>query len=84
MKKIAFLAPVALLSGASFASAQSIDLTPTLKFTAQDGDNGDQFGRSVALSGSTALVGAWGDGSRSGSAYLFDTTTGAQTKHPRG
>ncbi len=39
------------------------------------------FGTSVAISGATAIVGAWRDddnGSGSGSAYLFDTTTGRQ------
>ena len=41
----------------------------------------DEFGRSVAISGTTAIVGAYQDddnGSESGSAYLFDTTTGTQ------
>jgi hypothetical protein len=39
------------------------------------------FGGSVALSGSLALIGAWGDnhaGTNSGSAYLFDVVTGQQ------
>ena len=51
------------------------------KLTAGDGAANDSFGRSVAISGTTAVVGAWGDdddGSGSGSAYLFDTTTGHQ------
>ncbi len=42
---------------------------------------GDVLGTSVAISGATAIVGAWRDddnGSLSGSAYLFDTTTGRQ------
>ncbi|MEE9130668.1 MAG: FG-GAP repeat protein, partial [Phycisphaerales bacterium] len=41
----------------------------------------DRFGTSVAISGGTAIVGAWLDddnGIDSGSAYLFDTTTGLQ------
>jgi len=62
------------------------------KLTAQDGEggdffeDGDEFGSSVALSGDGALVGAYlwdGEGnteSDRGAAYLFDTTTGAQTK----
>lgn len=57
MKKVAFLAPVALLSGASFASAQSMDMTPTLKFTANDWESGDRFGSSVDLSGDKGIVG---------------------------
>ena len=47
------------------------------KLLPNDGAAGDQFGRSVAISGATAIVGAWRDddnGSDSGSAYLFDTT----------
>ena len=45
------------------------------KLLADDGDVSDFFGRSVAISGATAIVGAWADddnGSQSGSAYLFD------------
>ncbi len=51
------------------------------KLLPDDGAGGDQFGVSVAISGATAIVGANGDddnGSGSGSAYLFDTTTGCQ------
>ncbi len=51
------------------------------KFTASDAAAGDLFGFSVAISGNTALVGArWDDdgGPKSGSAYLFDVTTGNQ------
>ena len=49
----------------------------TAKLIASDGDDGDEFGASVALSGSTALIGAMRDetdGSSSGSAYIFDST----------
>ena len=45
-----------------------------VKLTASDAAAGDVFGDSVAISGSTALVGAWSNddaGSFSGSAYLF-------------
>jgi hypothetical protein len=48
------------------------------KLTASDGAAGDEFGRSVAVSGTTAIVGANGDGSFTGSAYLFNTQTGVQ------
>ena len=45
------------------------------KLTASAGDNGDQFGRAVAVSGNTIVVTAPGDrdilGGRAGSAYLF-------------
>ena len=51
------------------------------KLTADDAAAGDSFGNSVAISGNTALVGAWGEQNaddNSGSAYLFDVTTGNQ------
>ena len=51
------------------------------KLLPNDGAAGDQFGHSVAIGGATAIVGAkWDDdnGGGSGSAYLFDTTTGRQ------
>lgn len=51
------------------------------KLVPGDGEAGDWFGRSVAISGAIAIVGAPMDdglGANSGSAYLFDTTTGAQ------
>jgi len=49
------------------------------KLLASDGAGGDVFGYSVGISGNTAIVGAgvWG-GDLSGSAYLFDVTTGSQ------
>ena len=41
------------------------------KLTASDGAASDNFGYSVAVAGDTAVVGAYGDGSQSGSAYVF-------------
>ena len=45
------------------------------KLTASDGDNGDEFGRSVSISGNTILVGANNDstdtGTRTGSTYMY-------------
>ena len=49
------------------------------KLTASDAASGDRFGRSVSLSGGTAIVGAWLDddnGSGSGSAYVFEKPGG--------
>lgn len=49
------------------------------KLAAPDGATYDQFGRSVAIDGNYALVGAYADddkGYNSGSAYLFDITSG--------
>jgi len=45
--------------------------TETARLTASDGAAGDSFGWSVALSGDTALVGAFGDDSNKGSAYFY-------------
>jgi hypothetical protein len=49
------------------------------KLTAADGAIGDSFGCSVAVSGDTAVIGAYGDndkGSMSGSAYVFVRAAG--------
>ena len=51
------------------------------KLVPSDGDENDQFGYSVAVSGTLAVIGSWLDddnGTDSGSAYLFDTSTGTQ------
>lgn len=51
------------------------------KLTPSDAEDEDHFGTSVAITGTTAIVGAFGiddTGSNSGSAYLFDTKTGLQ------
>jgi hypothetical protein len=53
----------------------------TQKLTASDGAGGDIFGWSVAISGSTLVVGAWGDtvgaNSNQGSAYVFNRQEGS-------
>ena len=53
------------------------------KLLPTDGGQGDNFGYSAALDGTTAILGAWtasnGGGLLAGAAYLFDTVTGAQT-----
>ena len=55
--------------------------TQDAKLFAADGGEFDRFGRSLALSGSTALVGAFGDaepnGRRAGSAYVLERTDGS-------
>ena len=71
-------------NGAESGSAYLFDTTSgrqIAKLLANDGAAVDIFGISVAISGATAIVGAIGDddnGTQSGSAYLFDTTTGRQ------
>jgi len=70
--------------GPSTGSAYVFDILTgqqLIKLLASDGAEGDVFGGTVALSGNTALIGAEGhgdNGPRSGSAYLFDMTTGQQ------
>ena len=54
---------------------------PLFKLTASDAEAYDSFGSSVSISGTTAIVGAYfnsNDGTGSGSAYLYDTTTGQE------
>ena len=71
-------------NGSNSGSAYLFDTTTgqqIAKLLPKDGAAGDRFGFSVAISGTTAIVGAQLDddnGSASGSAYLFDTTTGEQ------
>ncbi len=71
--------------GAECGSAYLFDTVTgnqTAKLLPADGSTDDQFGSTVAVSATTALVGAFGDddfGSASGAAYLFDSTTGAQS-----
>ena len=68
-----------LIGGTTPASADLGD--QLFKLLADDGAADDNFGLSVAISGTTAIVGAWwhdDNGSDSGSAYLFDATTGQQ------
>ena len=53
------------------------------KLTADDAAKDDTFGTSVSISGSLIVVGSLGDddaGSDSGSAYVFDATTGEQLR----
>jgi esterase/lipase superfamily enzyme len=71
-------------NGPDSGSAYLFDITTGLqiaKLKSIDGAEFDRFGCSVAISGNTALVGSCGDddnGTDSGSAYLFDITTGLQ------
>jgi len=68
-------------AGSQSGSAYIFDTTTgqqIFKLTASDAARSDVFGISVAISGSTAIIGAWGDEDGAGSAYVFDTTTGQQ------
>ncbi len=80
MNRFATIAGV-LASGVLAAVAPGQVLNQDLKLLPDDGAGGDEFGRSVAIADGVVAVGAWADddsGSRSGSAYLFDASTGAQ------
>jgi len=73
-------------NGSESGSAYLIDLSNPnniieTKLVASDGNASARFGGSVAVSGTVAIVGGYQDddlGLRAGSAYLFDTSTGAQ------
>ena len=73
------LAP-AFISLACLGPITSAQTTEDLKLVASDGTAGDRFGRAVALNGNTAVIGAFYDDDQnfSGSAYVFDVTTGQQ------
>ena len=70
-------ATVAQVSLDQFPSGilEAVIATEEAKLTASDAADGDVFGYSVALSGDTAVVGAWNDdhagGESAGSAYVF-------------
>jgi hypothetical protein len=52
-----------VFTGSGGTWAQQAELT--------DGAHYDDFGRSVAISGPTVVVGAWGHNSRTGAAYVY-------------
>ncbi len=82
MKAVVTIGGSLILSIASPALAGLFDAET--KIIANDAETGDRFGESVAISGNTAIVGAKGNddsGDRSGSAYLFDVTTGRHGPH---
>jgi len=71
-------------NGTNAGSAYIFDLATgqqLFKLLANDGTSGDLFGQSVAIDAGIAVIGAVGDtdnGSESGSAYVFNATTGEQ------
>ncbi len=75
MKKTVIL----LIAVCAFISPGSFAISEDYIQTASDGASWDTFGWSVDISGSIAIASAPGDddgGTSSGSAYLFDTSTG--------
>jgi hypothetical protein len=65
----AFLMGLAILHSGSASAA--IDPDKAQKVLAEDGRSGDWLGQAVAISGDTAVIGARGDDSQTGSAYVF-------------
>ena len=63
------------LVGEDFPSATAA-FDAEQKITTGDGEGGDRFGYHLALSGHTAVVGAWADGAQSGSAYVYERDEG--------
>ena len=66
-------------SGSAYLFDGSSGWHQVAKLTVSDGTALDRFGHSVALGEDLAIVGAWNDddgGSASGSAYVFDGSTG--------
>jgi len=74
--RVDLIIAVLVLAGAAHADPGDL----IAKLLPDDGAIGDHFGRSVAITGDWALVGApWKpNGIRAGAAYLFDVTTGEQ------
>ncbi len=77
-------APDDVSDDAISGSAYLFDVTTgaqLAKLLPSDGEEGDSFGRSVAICNDFAIVGAFAaddNGTDSGSAYIFDLATGAQ------
>jgi hypothetical protein len=60
------------LAGAAYVFTRSgTKWSQKAKLTASDATAGDQFGYAVALSGTTAVIGAPGKGTNTGAAYVF-------------
>ena len=77
----ATLPVMALLASASQMPASAQSVNETHKLLPLDGSASDEFGESVAVSGTNAIIGSrWDDDNNpeSGSAYVFDTVTGNQ------
>lgn len=75
-RRLAPIAPFVPLFSALPTVAQPI--TEDFMLTASDAALSDEFGQSVAVCGSTAIVGAVGVDRSTNAAYVFDTATGQQ------
>ena len=66
-------------SGAAYVYSLSDGGVVYSKLMASDAAADDGFGSSVAIDGDTVVVGAWGENSGTGAAYVFRTTDGGTT-----
>jgi MYXO-CTERM domain-containing protein len=66
---------IAALLWASPSRALPFTSTPTWNFLNPSPASYDYFGSSVALSGNNALIGAYGENTASGAAYLYASTS---------
>jgi hypothetical protein len=67
-----FTFPISAGPGAAYVFVESGGTwTQQAKLTASDGANFDEFGQSVAISGSKVVVGAYGSNQYQGAAYVF-------------
>jgi len=72
--------PSGVNSGSAYVFTRTAGAwTQQAKITAADGAANDLFGQCVAVAGNTAFIGASGDDSSKGSAYIFDLTSYAPT-----
>jgi hypothetical protein len=70
--------------GAAYAYVRADEVwTQEQKFVAEDAANGDAFGLAVALSGDTAVVGAFRKAADRGAAYVFTRTAGVWTQQQK-
>lgn len=70
--------PNATYQGAAYIFTNSAGTwTQAQKLTASNGQQLDFFGDSVALSGNSAVIGAWGAASYQGAAYMFTNSGGS-------
>ncbi len=76
------IVPALIMGGIAFVTPAFGQVTnEDVKLLPSDGEAGDQFGWSIAISDGVVAVGAQSDddnGSNSGSVYLFDAATGVQ------
>ena len=78
---------IGIRSGAAYVFMRDVSgaWSQQAKLVADDGEFIDFFGSSIALDGDSAIIGAFGDDSRTGAAYVFarSTTSGAWSQQAK-